>query len=326
MIKNRYYILLLCLMAQLLYAQDDKKSNKEKYDATAQKMKDKKAKFDTLTKGLPLGITGGSLGSGPSANVGGKNINAAEFLTETLPDLGLKLKEARKREKKRRDDKKTYHTEYAGLGIAPKVIATGNDRREEFHVLKEYKDGSPYSPTITWFDSRANRLSSAAVNNNEDAMMLHGPYKRYQGDKLIEEGFYHIGAKDGRWEVYDANYMLLDKSNWSKGFPTESIITYYDSAHTKVCEVIPIQFGKRKGDYLKYYEGGQLMAKGRYDNDMPINTWTEYYQLRRQRKKETRYPRFWYEDSEPVVLNEWDDKGKLIYQAPKSQTTEEVEN
>ncbi|MEZ4903170.1 MAG: hypothetical protein R2822_16130 [Spirosomataceae bacterium] len=291
----------------------------------SQKIKERKAQADSMLQ--KAGITTPSLGVG--AKVAGKSLSpedAKGLFTEKLPDLGLKIKEIRKQEKARRLKKKKYHTNYEGLAIVKMTASRGSGDRitqEEFHVLKETKQPRNYDGLeVYWYDSRNRIVSKSAIKDKESALILHGPYKRYSAGNLIEEGNYYVGTKDGRWETYDADYHLLDKSKWTRGFPEESIITYYDSAHTKVREVIPIQFGKRKGDYLMYYDGGQMMVKGQYDNDLPIGTWQEYYQYRRQRKKTTRYPRYWYEDGEGVLLSEWDEKGKLIYERPKNADTE----
>lgn len=291
----------------------------------AQKLKERKAQADSLLQ--KAGISSPDLGLG--ATVAGKSIkpsDAKDFFTEKLPDLGLKVKELRKQEKARRQKKKKYHTDYEGLSIARMTTSTGSGDRItqiEFHVLKEYRQPRIYDGLeVFWYDSRNRIVSKSAIKDKESAQILHGPYKRYVSGNVVEEGNYYIGTKDGRWETYDADYRLLDKTKWKHGFPAESIVSYYDSAHTKVREVIPIQYGKRKGDYLMFYDGGQLMVKGQYDNDLPVGTWNEYYQYRRQRKKVTRYPRYWYEDGEGILLSEWDDKGKLIYERPKDATTD----
>ncbi len=297
----------------------------------AQKLKERKAQADSLLQ--KAGISSPDLGVG--ATVAGKSIkpsDAKDFFTEKLPDLGLKVKELRKQEKARRLKKKKYHTDYEGLPIVRMTTSTGSGDRItqiEFHVLKEYRQPRTYDGLeVFWYDSRNRIVSKSAIKDKESAQILHGPYKRYVSGNIVEEGNYYIGTKDGRWETYDADYRLLDKTKWKRGFPSESIVSYYDSAHTKVREVIPIQYGKRKGDYLMFYDGGQLMVKGQYDNDLPVGTWNEYYQYRRQRKKVTRYPRYWYEDGEGILLSEWDEKGKLIYERPKdatNDTTDETE-
>lgn len=316
------------VLAGSLTAQE--KSKKEKLEEKVQKVNERKAKADSLLQ--KAGIS--TPDAGVSGSVMGKSVtpkDAVGFFTETLPDLGLKVKELRKAEKARRLKKKRFHTEYDAKPIVKMAASRGSGDRitqEEFHVLKESQIPRLYDGIdVFWYDARGRIISKSAIKDKENTLILHGPYKRYVAGNLVEEGFYHFGRRDGRWETYDAEYHLLDKTKWHQGVPADGKVSYYDSAHTKICEVIPIQLGKRKGDYLKYYDGGQLMIKGQYDNDMPVGTWTEYYQFRRQRKKVTRYPRYWYEDGEAIVLNEWDDKGKLTYERPKDQaTSNESEN
>ncbi|MFN4144546.1 MAG: toxin-antitoxin system YwqK family antitoxin [Runella sp.] len=296
-----------------LQAQDIKPSK-------SQRWKVQKAKADSLLQ--QAGMSPPSIS--PGVSIGGKSLKASDantLFSETLPDLGLKIKEYRKQEKARRLQKKRYHTEYEGLSIVKQVTTTGSGDRLtqiEFHVLKQNQFPRQYDGIdVYWYDTRNRVITKSVIKDKEAALILHGPYKRYVSGNLVEEGNYYLGTKDGRWETYDGDYHLLDKTKWWHGLPSESLITYYDSAHTKICEVVPIQYGKRKGDYLKYYDGGQLMVKGQYDNDTPIGTWNEYYQFKRQRKKVIRYPRYWYEGSEGILISEWDDKGKLIYERPK---------
>ncbi|MFN8348280.1 MAG: hypothetical protein U0X91_24980 [Spirosomataceae bacterium] len=320
----------MAMMAVFAFGIAQGQSTSDEKKTKAQKLKERKAQADSLLQ--KAGIATPDLGVG--ATVAGKSIkpsDAKDFFTEKLPDLGLKVKELRKQEKARRLKKKKYHTDYEGLSIVRMTTSTGSGDRiiqVEFHVLKEYRQPRTYDGLeVFWYDSRNRIVSKSAIKDKEAAQILHGPYKRYVSGNLVEEGNYYVGTKDGRWETYDADYRLLDKTKWKRGFPAESMVSYYDSAHTKVREVIPVQYGKRKGDYLMFYDGGQLMVKGQYDNDLPVGTWNEYYQYRRQRKKVTRYPRYWYEDGEGVLLSEWDEKGKLIYERPKDAAgdTEDTE-
>ncbi len=311
----------------------ESKTLKDKIDTKKEQIKDKKAGLDSLLKDTPFGVSGGlGLKTDVGANVGGKSIKPADvgkFFTETLPDLGLKVKEIRKKEKAQKEKRKKLHTEYEGLDIYRIVESTNNGNRSvqvEFHVLKQYQKPSSYAPEAYWYNTKTRTISKSALDE-DNALIVHGPYKRYVDGALMEEGNYYVGTKDGRWESYDANYMLLDKTKWLRGFPMESVVSYYDSAHTKIKEVVPIQYGKLKGDYVKYYETGQLMAKGQYDNDIATGLWTEYYPLKRQRKKVTRYARYWYDDeTDGILISEWDEKGKLIYERPKEKTTEDTEN
>jgi len=250
-----------------------------------------------------------------------------EFVTETLPDLGLKIREYNKEKTEKRRKKKKEKSEYEGIPIAEAYVKFGSGDRtiiEKFHVLKEYRQPSPYVREIYWFDPKGQRVTPSLIKDKEIAQILHGPYKRYQNGHLIEEGFYYIGAKDGRWERYDINFQLLDKAKYARGFPAESQIVYYDSAHTRIKEILPREYGQLHGTYLAYHETGQLAAEGRYDHGVKVGRWTEYYPLRRQRKKITQYGRDrWEADVEPYVISEWDEKGKLVYERPKEKAVVE---
>ncbi len=62
---------------------------------------------------------------------------------------------------------------------------------------------------------------------------------------------------------------------------------------------------------MEFYKEGQLKVVGKYDDGKKVGRWVEYYQFRRQRKKEIQYPKTaWEEEFEPFVLREWDDKGQ----------------
>ncbi|QRR02876.1 toxin-antitoxin system YwqK family antitoxin [Dyadobacter sandarakinus] len=273
----------------------------------------------------------------PGAN--GKSGNLSTLLGETIPDLGLKVKEykSQKKERKRRKEKaKLSRVEYEGVPMTAMSVKYGSGERasvESFHVLKEYKPMNPYvrATETRWYDKKSRKLSSAVVKDKDQALPLHGSYRKYNGENLIEEGYYYMGVKDGRWVKYDTKYNLIDKSMWNRGFPADSRITYYDSSHTQIKEVVPVAFGEVEGEFLKFYKEGQLMTSGKYDDGKKVGRWVEYYQFRRQRKKEIQYPKTaWEENFEPFVLREWDEKGKLLYDYTKdpraSAEEEETEN
>lgn len=282
-------------------------------------------------------------GLDPKANAtlpGGnsKSASVSSLFGETIPDLGLKVKEykSQKADRKLKKEKaRLAKVMYKGVPMVGMDIRYGSGDRttsEIFHVLKEPKPLNNYarSTETRWYDTKGKKLSSAVIKDKEKALLLHGSYKKYVGENLIEEGFYYMGVKDGRWVKYDTKFNLIDKAVWDKGFPAESRITYYDSAHTKVKEVVPVMFGETTGEFLQFYDEGQLMASGKLDHGKKVGRWVEYYQYRRQRKKEIQYPKTsWDEEFEPFVLREWDDKGKLLYdytKDPRALVEEETEN
>ncbi|PWJ53742.1 hypothetical protein CLV98_12114 [Dyadobacter jejuensis] len=286
-----------------------------------------------LISGFDSAIGGSVPGVGPQS----KSISS--LFNETIPDLGLRATayKNQKAEKKRKKAlAKLAKVEYEGIPMQAISVKHGSGDRatvEMFHVLKEYKPMNPYVriANIRWYDTKVKRLSSSIIKNKERSLLLHGPYKKFSGENLIEEGYYYMGTRHGRWVKYDTKYNLIDKSIWDKGFPAESHIAYYDSAHTQIKEVVPIMFGTTEGEYLQFYKEGQLKAIGKYDHGEKVGRWIEYYQFRRQRKQEIQYPKTaWDEDFEPFIIREWDDKGKLTYDSstdPRaSADVEEEEN
>ncbi|GGH53034.1 toxin-antitoxin system YwqK family antitoxin [Dyadobacter endophyticus] len=269
----------------------------------------------------------------------GKSTNLSTLFGETIPDLGLRVKEykSQKKDRKARKEKaRLAKVQYEGIPMQSMSVKYGSGDRattENFHVLKEYKPIDQYARATEtrWYDKKSRKLSSSVVKDKDQSLPLHGSYKKYSGENLIEEGFYYMGVKDGRWVKYDTKYNLIDKAVWNRGFPAESRVTYYDSAHTQVKEVIPVAFGEVEGEYLQFYKEGQLAVGGKYDSGKKVGRWVEYYQFRRQRKKEIQYPKTaWDDEFEPFILREWDDKGKLLYDYTKdpraSAEEEETEN
>ncbi len=268
----------------------------------------------------------------------GKSTTLSNLFGEKIPDLGLKVKEykSQKADRKLKKEKaRLAKVMYKGIPMEVMSIRYGSGDRtnlELFHVLKEYKPLDIYARATEtrWYDTKSKKLSSALIKDKEKSRLLHGSYKKYNGENLIEEGFYYMGVKDGRWVKYDSKFNLVDKAIWNKGFPAESRITYYDSTHTKIKEVVPVMFGETTGEYASFFDEGQLKVSGKYDHGKKVGRWVEYYQYRRQRKKEIQHPKSsWDEEFDPFVLREWDEKGKLLYdytKDPRASAEEETEN
>lgn len=286
------------------------------------------SKTDSLQK--KLGDFGIDAGADPKLSIGlpggkGRTETLSSLVGETIPDLGLKVKEFKSRrseKKKKKKAAKLAKIEYKGIQMEERSVKYGSGDRaniEVFHVLKDVQPLNPYVrlAQTRWYDLKKKILSSSLIKDKESARLLHGPYKKYVAGHLVEEGFYYMGTQDGRWVRYDKNYTLLDKLTWDKGFPAESQITYYDAAQTKIKEIIPIQYGAMEGEYLAFYDGGQLKETGKYEKGKRIGRWFEYYQYRNQRKTETQHAKTCWEEFEPFVVKEWDEKGTLLYDYSK---------
>ena len=274
-----------------------------------------------LPDGVPFDVSGGMNASATLPGMGTKSArDALDFITNDLPDLGLKFKEKIKKEKARMKKNRLARTEYEGVAMQKMVVAVGS-ALIEFHVLKKNRTPNPYAPEVFWYDPAGRQISKSVIKDPAKVLLLHGPYKRYRDDELEEEGFYSAGAKDGRWEKYNTkNGHLTEKTYWEQGFPADSRFVYYDATHTKIKEVYPVHFGKTKGTYHAFFETGQLMERGNFDNDQKVGTWIEYYIVKQRQKKVTQHRPHWYDDTETFVEKEWDEKGKLIYERPKPKS------
>ncbi|WP_228724288.1 toxin-antitoxin system YwqK family antitoxin [Spirosoma sp. KUDC1026] len=255
------------------------------------------------------------------------------YISNLMPDLGLKIKSLKKSKDRK---KKVSKTDYEGLAMIKAYTKLGSGDRtivEEFHVLKDNDAAKPlaYVREIYRYYPRDRRVTSSIVRDGSTGLLLHGPYKRFQNGELVEEGHYYAGMKDGRWERYDSKFTLLDKTFWHRGLPAESKVTYYDSTHHKVKEIIPMEYGKVKGTYMAFHENGLLAEEGKYDNGVKIGRWTEFYPInpsgRRMRHKLTQYGSDqWDKDFESFVITEWDEKGKVIYEHSKEKVVEAEES
>lgn len=271
-----------------------------------------------LSSVLPLDVSALRSEPGPDA------LDADE-----LPDLGLKVASPKKKKKGPKPVSPYARSQYEGVPVAHVINKIGAGDRittEEFFVLKTYQAPSPYVKEIYWYDVRASRVTTSVIKDKAYAQILHGPYRKHVGGALIEEGYYYLGTKHDRWETFFPDFTLKDKVHYERGFPKGSVLTYYDEAKKKLKSVVPIQYGKATGLYRSFYEGGQLQEEGRLDDSVRVGVWREYYQFGPggRTKRDTQYGRDKWEQSEPVVLREYDEKGKLTFDN-KTRRKEETE-
>lgn len=319
--KKTYIYCLICFSAFMLVLettaqvpQAKKKGDKDYKKETIQEKLDK----------LPVGVTT------PKASAslpGGNNISsiddAKKFATETLPDLGLKISKTFKDVKKElKSLKKDFNgKDYEGLKVQKQLIRQGSGNSLtffEFYTLKDFTQPNPYNRHLFWFDHKANRIVEGIGRDRETNDLMHGPYKKYLGDLVVEEGWYYLGTKDGRWESYDKNYNLLNKEYYERGFYQDSEISYYNEKQAKIKEVKPKLYGKVTGEYFSFYESGTLAEQGFMDDSVKVNKWVEYYPTGNRRKKETQFGKDCYDTSfESYILYEYDERGKITFESPK---------
>lgn len=232
-------------------------------------------------------------------------------------DLETEVEEPEEKDEKKKKRKKNV---YYGIKTKKGFTKSGygnNIKIEIFHYLKDFQDPDPYVRDIYWYDFKAGRIKTGGRIDPKYGAILHGPYKVIQNEQVIEEGIFYVGTKHGRWTSYGKMYdyyILTDKRKYYKGWPKESRVSYYDKERQKLKEVIPIEYDKREGAYYYFHENGLMAVQGEYRNDVKVGKWVEYYEYRRQRKREVQYPSDPYDETfKPYIVKEWDKTGALIY-------------
>ncbi len=248
---------------------------------------------------------------------------AKKYVSETVPAYKAKAKELKAKGKKARKELKEAKEKvfdgksYEGIAVEKRIYRRGSGSRMqymEFYTLEDFQQPNPYNRSLFWYDERTKRIVEAVARDRKTNHLMHGPYKEYRGETLVKEGYYYLGAKDGRWETYDTDFILLDKVSYDKGFLEDAEISYYDDAQKKIKEVIPYLYGKKTGDYYLFHEGGTLAVEGQYDNGVKIGRWVEYYETGNRRKREIQHPKDCYDDTETIILREYSEEGKMTFE------------
>ncbi len=246
----------------------------------------------------------------------------ARFTIDTPISLDFTQEEEPINTKKKKKPKKKV---FYGIKTRKGFTRSGYGERvtyELFYYLKKPEPPKTFVRDLTWFDFRTKqiRTTSPQAFKQEHGVLLHGPYEKRQGDVLLAKGIYYKGTKHGRWMHYNRDSVLVDKEKYFRGWPKESVVSYYDPANrTKMKEITPIEFGEKSGYYYRFFENGQMAVVGEYRWDMKVGDWIEYYP-NRKRKKIIAYPKDPFDrNSKPFVRIEWNEKGKEIYRNNRRQ-------
>ncbi len=213
--------------------------------------------------------------------------------------------------------KKKKRKEFYGIKTRKAFTREGFGERvtfELFHTLKEPIEVDPYVRDIFWYDYRRKEIRAGGKIDQKYGAILHGPYKKMSNNKVLVEGIFYKGLKHGRWVEYDKEELLVDKEKYYKGWPKESMVSYYDRGRQQMKEIIPIEYGEKSGNYFYFFEDGRVAVSGEYNWDIPVGDWIEYYSSGR-RKKIIRYSKNPFDDDfTPFIYKEWNEKGQLIYE------------
>jgi len=242
--------------------------------------------------------------------------SGSEFMTISTPvviDLDAEEEERAEIKKKKRK-KKVFYGMKTKKGFARKGSGQ-NTVLELFYYLKEYKEPDPYVRDIYWYDTNRKQIRKSRRVDRKVGVILHGPYTKKIGEVVVEEGIYYVGTKHGRWTQKTKNDILINKQRYYKGWPKESLVSYYDQKHTKIKEIIPVEYGIKEGNYFYFLESGEVAVSGEYQYNEKVGKWSEYHASRRGRKKrEIQYKRNAGDKNfDPYINKEWNTKGKVIY-------------
>lgn len=219
--------------------------------------------------------------------------------------------------KKKKPKKKVFYGIKTRKGFTRKGF--GNKvTYETFFYLKKPEKPQTFVRDIWWYDYTRKEIRKTSTFDPVKGVLLHGPYKKKQGEIILESGIFYKGTKHGRWMKYSKDSSLVDKEKYFRGWPKESVVTYYDPmVRKKMKEITPIEYGEKEGYYYSFHEIGTMAVAGEYKWNQKVGDWLEYYPTGK-RKKIIAYSKEPFDDEvRPYIKAEWNEKGKEIYRNNK---------
>ena len=220
--------------------------------------------------------------------------------------------------KKKKPKKKVFYGIKTKKGFTRRGVGT-RTTIELFYYLKKPETTNTLVRDIYYYDYGRREIRKTANFDPKRGVLLHGPYKRMQNGILVETGIYYKGTRHGRWMTYNRDSVLVDKNRYFRGWPKESLVSYYDpTERKKTKEIIPIEFGEKEGNYYMFHENGKVAVTGEYQYNQRVGNWVEYYPDGK-RKRIIAYPKEAFnKEVIPFIQAEWNDKGREIYRNNKA--------
>jgi antitoxin component YwqK of YwqJK toxin-antitoxin module len=215
--------------------------------------------------------------------------------------------------KKKKPRKKVYYGIKTKKGFTRKGF--GNKVTIElFYYIKKSEKPNTFVRDIYWYDFRRREVRKTSTFDPAKGVLLHGPYRKMQNGVILEEGIFYKGMKHGRWMRFNRDDLVEDKEKYYKGWPKESLVTYYDPMdRKKIKEIVPIEYNEREGYYYLFHENGKIAVVGEFQWDQRVNNWIENYPDG-TRKRIIVYPKEAFDKMQkPYIQTEWDEKGEQIY-------------
>ncbi|MFY0688934.1 MAG: hypothetical protein JXQ90_17320 [Cyclobacteriaceae bacterium] len=187
---------------------------------------------------------------------------------------------------------------------------------EMFFYLKKKDFSGPgeFDKDFYYYDKKKRKIvNSTSVADPTKVGVMHGHYLKKVGEQIVEEGYFYKGKKHGRWVRLNESDILMDKNIYWKGWPQQSLLSFYDPQKTQLREVIPVKFGERDGVYYAFHANGNVAATGLYKYNMRIGTWREFYPNAKP-KREITYPQEPFENRSTIkITREWARDGRIIH-------------
>ncbi|GAA3950081.1 hypothetical protein GCM10022406_34950 [Hymenobacter algoricola] len=243
-------------------------------------------------------------------------------------------KAAKEKEKVAQRNKKKKKNIFLGERIKKGFTKYGPKGRnqviETFHYLRTFQQPNDFAPARYFFDAKKRKVFKTTEElDPATAKVLHGPYKKMQGGKVIETGFFALGTRHLRWEKFGKDNVLLSKNHYEMGFPRDAQVSFYANDKKRLKEVIPYAEGKIEGDYVSFNENGKREWEGQFENGKKVGEWTRYWGFRNtkdRRRYVYQYGESGYEPEvpAPALLKEYNRNGVMVYEKDKYDKRDSV--
>jgi antitoxin component YwqK of YwqJK toxin-antitoxin module len=290
----------------------------EKKDSTVQQPKTEEQKTPAESDKSITGEKKPELGKEKGTMSGTAPDAAAEGGTATDTTKLNFVAKAKAAQKKKPKVKKNI---YFGRKIKKGFTKSGKGKNqiiEQFRYLKVAEKPNEQVPDKYYYDLKRKKIFKARLLPEKNIKILHGPYKKMQNGLVLEEGFFYLGLKHGRWERYNKNNILLDKDYYDQGFHKDAQVIYYDAGRRQIKEVQPFEYGEKTGTYVSYYPNGHIHWHGQYERGKRVGVWVEYFDFKNRKHYEWQYPESSFDDPfDPILVKEYDRNNTLIFEDKK---------
>ncbi len=150
------------------------------------------------------------------------------FTIDTPASLDFKKEEDPISSKKKKKPKKKV---FYGVKTKKGFTRKGQGERityELFYYLKKSEKPQTFVRDIYWYDFTRREIRKTTTFDPAKGVLLHGPYEKRLDQIVLEKGIFYKGTKHGRWMKYNRDSTLVDKDRYYRGWPKESLVSYYD--------------------------------------------------------------------------------------------------